>query len=60
MIHTHIYVYITIFLFTSVQAPQFGIDAMKQRLHNNNNNTLKEAVLLYNRNDVNFIAKVIP
>lgn len=43
----------------SVQAPLYGVDVMKQRLHVRNfTNTLGEAVLLYNNNDANFIAKV--
>ena len=43
----------------SVQAPLYGVDVMKQRLQVSNfTNTLGEAVLLYNSNDIDFISKV--
>ncbi|XP_028396753.1 GTP-binding protein 10-like isoform X2 [Dendronephthya gigantea] len=46
-------------LLIQVQAPLSGIDIMKQRLHVNKfTNMQKQAVLLYNSNDVNFIAKL--
>jgi hypothetical protein len=45
--------------FISVQAPLAGINVMKERIHLNNfTNTLAEAVILYNSNDVQFITKV--
>jgi hypothetical protein len=50
--------FINIF-FISVQAPLAGINVMKERIHLNNfTNTLAEAVILYNSNDVQFITKV--